>query len=700
MSFKERYKEELNAHQPASESVERLLEQAQSVESKQQVRKMPWYRSRAFIGLTSAAAVLVVAYVSVALLSRPVTPTAPLSTIAKGPAYAGLNLIQATAGYDNLYKLFAEQKKRSNDTQLYGYRAGMESSKSGSTAMDSTGLGTGPMPNQTSPILDFSQTNIQVQGVQEADIVKTDGEYIYTVSEQYINILEANNGKPKVISRIKRTTTKKGYFDTGVFEIYVTENRLMLLTHIAKEQKVGDGGVAPMELKRGATVDPASNIAVDIMPYMMMGDATVIVYDTTDKSDPKKLKTITQSGSYISSRMIGDTLFMVSNYGVYDFHVLAKDKPETYVPVLSEDASSSPVEPDDIVICPDVADTQYTVISSIDTSGTPELSSSKSMLGFGSTMYASLNNLYITSYKQIERPGKKADRKIVSDGTNIVRVSLADGKVEIEATGQVEGTVLNQFSIDEYENNLRVVTTSNVMEVITGGKDGDIWVSSTEPNSSSAGLYVLNRDLDVIGSIEDVAKGEQVYSVRLMEDVGYFVTFRQVDPLFSVNLSNPANPKIVGKLKIPGFSNYLHPYAPNRLFGLGSDADEKTGQVGSLKLSMFDTTDPTQLTERHSFVISGKSYSEASYNHRAILIDANKSIIAFPADDKYLVYRYKDKTGFSKKAEIGFGGTEFEQYAYNLRGLYIGDVLYVVSPISIASYDMDNYDVKKITKLK
>lgn len=700
MSFKERYEKELDAHQPSSESVGRLLEQAQSMDAKQAVRKMPWYRSRALIGLTSAAAVLAVAYVSVALLTRPIEPLKPLSTVAEGPAYAGLNLIQATAGYDNLYKLFAEQKKRSNNTQTYGYRTAMESSKSGAVATDAMGLGGGAMPNQTGPILDFSLTNNQVQGVQEADIIKTDGKYIYTVSEQYINILEANNGKPKVVSRIKRTTEKKGYFDTGVFEIYITDNRLMLLTHIAKEQKAGDGGVAPMDIKLGVAVDPASSVAVDMMPYMMMGDATVIVYDITDKVEPKKLKTITQSGAYISSRMIGDTLYMVSNYGVYDYQILAKGKPETYVPVLSEDASSSPVQPDDIVICPDVADTQYTVISSIDTSGTPELSSSKSMLGFGSTMYASLNNLYITSYKQIERPGKKADRKIVSDGTNIVRVSLADGKVEIEATGQVEGTVLNQFSIDEYENNLRIVTTSNEMEVITGGEDGDVWVSSTEPNSSSAGLYVLNRDLDIIGSIKDVAKGEQVYSARFMEDVGYFVTFRQVDPLFSVNLSNPTNPKIVGELKIPGFSNYLHPYAQDRLFGLGSDADEKTGQVGSLKLSMFDTADPTQLTERYSYVISGKSYSEASYNHRAILIDANKSIIAFPADDKYLVYRYRDGSGFSKKAEIGFGGTEFEQYAYNLRGLYIGDILYVVSPVSIATYDMDNYEVKKITTLK
>jgi len=179
---------------------------------------------------------------------------------------------------------------------------------------------------------------------------------------------------------------------------------------------------------------------------------------------------------------------------------------------------------------------------------------------------------------------------------------------------------------------------------------------------------------------------------RFDGNTGYVVTFRQVDPLFSIDLSDPTNPVILGELKIPGFSNYLHNYGEDLLFGLGRDADEETGGAGYLKLSMFDVSDNANVTEAHSLIIDGVYYSEASYNHKAILINYERNIIAFPAGDTYMVYSYDAEQGFVEVAVLSLTkDLGYDWYWGSMRGLYIGDVLYVFSDTVMISYDMNNY---------
>jgi uncharacterized secreted protein with C-terminal beta-propeller domain len=354
------------------------------------------------------------------------------------------------------------------------------------------------------------------------------------------------------------------------------------------------------------------------------------------------------------------------------------------------------------------------------------------MLGDSHTVYASTDNLYLSAQKS-EYEQKKEFGYTVSTGhdyTRVTRLSMKDGEVEVEASADVPGMVDDQFSLEEKDGTLRIVTTdSGYVDVTTDGPggwsyseerydrdgepvdDGDEADDARDPvaiekkygklqwidegkgneygygNTRSTGLYVLDMDLEVIGKVENLAPDESVYSCRYIGDVAYFVTFRNTDPLFSVDLSDPAKPKVMGKLKIPGFSEYLHPYADGLLFGLGSDADENTGAVKGVKVSMFDNSDPFDVTEKDKLVFDDLYYTQAANNHKAVLIDRNKSLVAFPADEKYVILKYDEGEGFKRVMDVSLDPPDTGWYG-GLRGLFIGDMFYVIAPDSIHAYDM------------
>jgi uncharacterized secreted protein with C-terminal beta-propeller domain len=204
----------------------------------------------------------------------------------------------------------------------------------------------------------------------------------------------------------------------------------------------------------------------------------------------------------------------------------------------------------------------------------------------------------------------------------------------------------------------------------------------------STGLYVLDMKLKIAGKVDNLAPGETVYSCRYIGDVAYFVTFRNIDPLFSVDLSDPGRPKVMGSLKIPGFSDYLHSYSDGLLFGLGSDADEYTGEVKSLKVSMFDNSDPYNVTEKDKLVIEGLSYTPAADDHKAVLVDERKGLMAFPADNKYVIIGYDADGGFRRIMNVSIDSSGYGVMPGGLRGIFIDDVFYVIAPDSIHTYDM------------
>ena len=374
----------------------------------------------------------------------------------------------------------------------------------------------------------YSGTNLQVQGIDEADIIKTDGEYIYVICSQNLYIIQAVEGQMKVVSKTARAICEEdGFTQETTIELFLVGDRLILLKHCFERN----------------TAEPAYY-------WIYSNDCFTVAesYDVSDKSQPGKLGSVGQKGYYSTSRMVGDRLYLVTNMCVLDARA---NDPSTFVPQTVNNGEKEVVAPQDICL-PSIAQGNcFCVISAIDTAKN-EIISTKSILNGGGTVYMSHNNLYLatTVYKLNDKSEESYN------ATTITRVALNDGMIEIAASGEVKGSLINQFAMDEYDGNLRVVTTCYANSTVrdSAGVITD-WNSATTNN-----LYVLNAGMEVVGAIEGLAEDERVYSVRFSGEIGYFVTFRQTDPLFSVDLSDESNPKILGALKINGFSEYLHPF--------------------------------------------------------------------------------------------------------------------------------------------
>lgn len=469
---------------------------------------------------------------------------------------------------------------------------------------------------------DYSGTTLQVEGVDEADRVKTDGRYIYILSTKNgctVKIAGVSGGAPVQLADIK----PEGIYCT---DMYLSSGRLVI---IGAEQ--------------GSS------------------DTLTVIYDVNDPTAPKEAARCRQSGYYNQSRLIGKKLYILSNHSVNTQSII-KDNPASFVPSVECGDYCGAVEPSSICIYNNCERPEYTVISAYDIED-GSLSGTQSLLGGSSTVYAGTENIITCGISSVT--------------TQVARFSINDGKIGLKATGEISGTLLNQFSIDEYKGYFRFVTTRIKYE------------SSQFPSDTVNLLTVLDGELKQVSKIDNIAPGEQVYSVRIMGDTAYFVTFRQVDPLFSVDLSDPASPEIIGSLKIPGFSDYLFPYGDGLLLGIGRNADENTGKVQNMKLSMFDISDPTNVTETAKRDLAA-SYSDSLYTHKATLADPGKNIIGFSAygnhGPEYYIYSFENGQ-FSEKLYVPLDiNSEFS------RGLYINDIFYIVSDTQILSFTLDNFD--------
>lgn len=500
-------------------------------------------------------------------------------------------------------------------------------------------------PNKSDSKNDRSETNNQVEGVEEADIVKTDGEYIYYFTSGSGNLKIVKAGKePKLMCNVSLAENKdeeevvdvvgdvaflsKDYFNG---EIYLSGNKL-IITAVNHDKNDGT-------------------------------KTTAYIYDVTDKTAPKKVYECSQSGSYNTSRLIGNKLYLISDYSV-NLTKVDETKPRTYVP-----CGNGETLPAGCITVSSVKNSlTYTVICGFNIDD-GALVSSQSILGGTYALYCSTKNIIIANYQE-------------GEATPIVRYSINDGEIKMEASGEIKGSLLNQFSIDEHNGYFRFVTTY---------QDNVEYKSESYTNmriENKNGLFVLDSNLQKVGEITDLAPNERVYSVRFMGDTAYFVTFRQVDPLFSADLSDPQNPKIIGKLKIPGFSNYLFPFGEGKLLGIGQDVDEKSGVVDGVKLSMFDISDPSNVTESSKTVLK-ENYSPALYNHKASLVDYKKNLIGFAVyGQKGLDYRLFRLTenGFETVLNV-----ELFKVSEDVRGLYIGDELYIISQERMLVYSLKDF---------
>lgn len=499
-------------------------------------------------------------------------------------------------------------------------------------------------------IADYSETTAQVEGVTESDVVKTDGKYIYALSQRDAKIRIVKAGKtPEKKAEINLLNPYKGQ------SIYVNGNRLVVFGSDYSED-----------------IQQENKESYSKYDMRAAPKTTAYIYDISNPEEPKMLIKCQQSGNFEDSRLIGDKLYIISNY-LINTNDIDQAKPESYVPTVECKDYNGAMEADCVYVSEVCKEARYTVICGYDiTDGS--LMGSQSVLGGTYALYCSTNNIITAGYSN-------------NNKTAITRYEINDGKITLKAEGSIKGSLLNQFSIDEYKGNFRFVTTYSYGEEgesAASGASGTVYYRIYQANM----LTVLNGNLKQIGSIEKIAPDEQIYSVRFMGDMAYFVTFRQVDPLFSVDLSNPQKPKIVGSLKIPGFSNYLFPYGENLLLGIGQDADENTGASRGVKLSMFDIKNPADVRETAKEILDINS-SDALFSHKNAMILPEKNIIGFDAWDNtraYMIYSFENRK-FVKRAQVDLGTTGL--YA---KGLYIGNEIYIVTTDSITVLDINSFD--------
>lgn len=452
---------------------------------------------------------------------------------------------------------------------------------------------------------DFSQTNIQVEGVDEADVIKQDGEYIYHLTGQKLNISRVY---PASQAELKSSTD----LDQGLNarDIYVSGNRLVLMAGKWESE------VYPM---------PLMERSVSIMPPWRGLDVTVAqVWDISDREKPKKIRSIEFDGSLSSSRLIAGRVYLVMNsWSPWNALDLMPNE-KNLIPAYKDSQLGDEFKP--MAGCADVSyfdlqpTRQYLAVASVPVSGEGEIEK-QVILGSSETVYASLDNLYVAKQEWSHYPIRDtADSSDQGEKTMIYKFSLKDGSIAFQNQGSVPGRLLNQFSLDEFGGNLRVATTK-----------GASWGRTTSSNN----VFILGSDLKPRGNIQDIAPGETIYSVRFMGKKGYMVTFRTIDPLFVFDLANPDAPKILGKLKIPGYSDYLHPMDENHLIGIGKNAveseDKSFAWQQGMKMAVFDVTDVENPKELWKAEIGDRGTdSPALHDHKAFLYSADKQLLALP----------------------------------------------------------------------
>lgn len=556
---------------------------------------------------------------------------------------ASSDTLETATDYDEVYTYLQSYQDELDSSSVTGSTDSgivMYSNETASSARTDSSSSSSDSATASARAVDtsFSDTNVRTEGVGEADIVKTDGSYLYTLkaNSQEISIVDIRSDQMKVVSGISLNEN----FQAS--EFYLSDQKLFVLGNMQNTQVDSDSKT----LYRGSCT-------------------RIQTYDLADINNPKSIGTVDQSGYYRTSRFKDGYLYVFSDYYIYDT-ITKKDYP-SYVPLVGDNL----LKQSDIYLPTNHAADQYLVVSSVSASSPDEAADQKAVMSENGEVYVSENNIYIYEYAN---SSILADNLAAKNQTILRKLSYNKGKLSGSAQGKVKGYLNDSFSIDEYDNTLRLVTT------VTHNVG-----SSSQSNS----VYVLDADLKTIGKIEDLAKNEQVYSARFLGDTGYFVTYEQTDPLFSVDFSDPENPKILGKLKIPGFSEYLHFYSDNLLLGIGMDTDEN-GITNGVKISMFDISDPSDVKEVSKYTLDQYYYSDVFSDYRAALVDPEKNLIGFPLSgsaNQYVILSYDKDQGFQVQMQEEVNGNSY----LGTRGMYANEKFYVINGNAIEAYRMGDY---------
>lgn len=505
---------------------------------------------------------------------------------------------------------------------------------------------------------DYSRTNIQEQGVWEGDIVKTDGIYLYALGND--GFLRIIHGKSL---ELESSFSVEDFAQSQVREMYLEGDTIQVIAegfgYASREEEIA--------MSDGSRVRTWINIPVQ---------RTMAVFvDVKDKKNPRVKGSYVQDGRYLTSRRNNGYLYLFTSY-VPNPRAGCEAK-DTYVPCVG----------DGILPCEDIyllgegdklcQGLSYLVAGAVK-DGSEEASDRMAIVGGGEEFYVSRKNVYAAA----------ALWDMEKSQTALIRFGCQEGSFLPGAARRLDGLINNNFSMDEYKDHLRIVVTGQAYDREQGFFQ------------QCSHLYVLDQDLEMVGSIRDLAPGEMVKSARFLGDTGYFVTYRNMDPLFSVDLSDPKNPQILGELKITGFSQYLHFYGEDQLLGIGWETDPDTGEGLGLKCSVFDIKDPWKVKERDRLVFQKVHSCPGLSNYKELLVDPKKNLVGFSyqiLEEKtweelwyYVVFSYDQEQGFFDLAYLKITKELAESYGdyASLRGAYMGEDFYLVSAKGVEKYDM------------
>ena len=523
-----------------------------------------------------------------------------------------------------------------------------------------------------------SETNQQVSGVDELDNVKNDGQYIYTITNNTVAIVQ---GYPttdaRLLSRVIVDGTLQG--------ILVVGNRLVIISEIPGYPYPYYGGGAKLPIVGTGAVQPSSIATIYPIPSFS-GTTSLFVLDISNRANPMVTARVDVNGTLAGARLIGNDVYLIATQPVFCYREILL--PEQIVNGQVVKATPAQVYHSDIV---DQGYSFTTIIGFDTTESNPSPVAQIYLIGTTSTIYVSLHDIYLTQPVWTQR-----------QQTIVHRISIDGLAITYRATGAVPGHVLNQFSMDEYNGYLRIATTDCCSQ-----RGGPMPLAYAPVSQQETNVYVLDKSLHTIGKLEGLSPGEQIYSARFMGDKAYLVTYKRTDPLFVIGLQDPAKPAVLGQLNATGVSDYLQPYDETHLIGIGQAgtdvAWENAVRFTGLKVSLFNVTDPNQPTETSRYLIGGPGTSSpAISDHKAVLFDRTLNLLVIPVEitaqpqntmywnsyqptwqgayvfnitpDKGIVFK-----GGITQLQNGQLPTWQNNNLFITRTLYIGNVLYTVS---------------------
>ena len=574
------------------------------------------------------------------------------------------------------------------------------------TAQDSSS--TQESGTSTSNNKEYSTTNIQVENVDEADITKTDGDYIYSLSENKVIITDVRDeAQIKKVAEIEQTDS-----NTFPTELILYQNKLIIISEKLK--------------------------STSSYFYNNNNKTIVSIYDISNKEQPKEIKNYQLEQAYYTSRCIDGKLYVIASGSL-------REENDEIVTYYYENGKQIDPGYGSIKRIKDIDTDCQTILSMQNLNQIEQPVKVNSYLMNVENAYVSENNIYLLEekyegYNNVPKissifgwkgilgafPQEYNRDEQIGTYTNIYKFNLLeDGSIQYDKKAKEKGQTINQFSIDEYEENLRIALY----------------------DSEGSRIAIFNNEMKKIGETPKLAEGEKMYSSRFLGNKAYLVTYKTVDPLFVVDLSNPRDPQVLGELKIPGYSTYLHPYDENHLIGIGMQTEEKVNRNSSgriistssvitgMKMALFDVTDvnnPIQISD--TIIGDSRTTSAILTNHKALLFSKEKELLAIPVNnytedfeventsnnyesivnsytdykkdyvsEGYFVYNINLTNGFTLKGTITHEKTESKYAYYNnasrlLRGLYIDDNLYTVSEDYIKVNRLN--DLQEISQLK